>query len=120
MSDESGSEPGGSPRSGFGPFLVGLAIGAALGALLAPEPGSRIRARLGKRAVRLREDLGDIVDELRPVLAAGGSPDASPREALRQRLTAARTARTARTPHSAGPAPALPGGGAGTPAPPPA
>lgn len=115
MSDEGGGEPGGGSRSGVGPFLVGLAIGAALGALLAPEPGSKIRTKLGRKAGQLREDLGDIVDELRTVMTAGGPPDASPRDALRQRLTAARAARTA---GPAGRAPVLPGGGAGTPQPP--
>lgn len=98
MSDAEGG------RSGFGPFLVGLAIGAALGALFAPESGAKIRARLGKRAGRLREDLGDVVDELRTVLAEGEAVDRSPRESLRERLAAARAARRG---------PALPPGGAG-------
>jgi gas vesicle protein len=97
------SDDEGTPdRSAVGPFLVGLAIGAALGALFAPESGSKIRARVGKRAGQLREDLGDIVEELRTVMATE-EPDASPREQLRRRLHAARAAR--RT---------LPGAGAGT------
>ena len=86
MSDEEGG------RSGVGPFLVGLALGAALGALFAPESGSKIRARVGKRAGKLREDLGEIVDELRTVMATDDA-DALPRETLRQRLAAARAAR---------------------------
>jgi hypothetical protein len=86
VSDEDGG------RSAVGPFLVGLAIGAALGALFAPESGSKIRARVGKRAGQLRGELGEIVDELRTVMAAGAA-DASPRESLRGRLAAARAAR---------------------------
>ena len=86
MSDEEGG------RSVVGPFLVGLAVGAALGALFAPESGSKIRAKVGKRAGQLREDLGEIVQELRTVMASEES-DASPREHLRQRLNAARAAR---------------------------
>lgn len=98
------SEDEGTPgRSAVGPFLVGLALGAALGALFAPESGTKIRARVGKRAGRLREDLGDIVDELRTVMATEEETDASPREHLRRRLHEARAAR--RT---------LPGAGAGT------
>jgi len=95
-------------RSGVGPFLAGLAIGAALGALFAPESGSKIRARLGRRAGRLREDLGEVVDELRTVMALGEGGDGSPRDALRERLAAARAGRAARR------APALPAGGEST------
>lgn len=86
------SEAEGGGRSAVGPFLVGLAIGAALGALFAPESGSKLRARLGKRTGRLREDLGEIVDELRTVMAAERE-ETTPREALRERLAAARAAR---------------------------
>jgi len=100
VSDDEGTPTPG--RSAVGPFLLGLALGAALGALFAPESGSKIRARVGKRAGQLREDLGGIVDELRTVMATE-EPDASPREQLRRRLHAARAAR--RT---------LPGAGAGT------
>lgn len=90
MSDDEGTPTPG--RSAVGPFLVGLALGAALGALFAPESGSKIRARVGKRAGQLREDLGDIVDEIRTVMATEEA-DASPREHLRGRLDAARAAR---------------------------
>lgn len=102
MSDEEDGRTGGSS---VGPFLVGLALGAALGALFAPESGSKIRARVGKRAGQLRQDLGEIVDELRTVMAAEDA-DASPRDSLRRRLAAARAARR--------PSAELPGGGAGT------
>lgn len=89
------SEEEGGGRSAVGPFLVGLALGAALGALLAPESGSKLRAKVGKRAGQLRADLGEIVDELRTVLAAedGAGP---PRAALSERLAAARAARAVR------------------------
>lgn len=103
MSDDEGGRRG---VSAVGPFLVGLALGAALGALFAPAPGSKIRARVGKRAGQLREDLGEIVDELRTVMATDEA-DAAPRESLQRRLAAARAARRS---------PGLPGGstGAGT------
>lgn len=103
MSEDEG---GRTAVSAVGPFLVGLAIGAALGALFAPESGSKIRAKVGKRAGRLREDLGDIVDELRTVMATEAA-DATPRETLRRRLAEARAARRRG-------APALPRAGTGT------
>ena len=96
MNDE--GEAGG--RSAVGPFLVGLAVGAALGALFAPASGAATRARLSRRAGRLRNDVADVLDEVRTVLAgAADEPEAaaggSPREALRERLAAARAARSA-------------------------
>ena len=107
MSDDAPS----GERSAVGPFLVGLAVGAALGALFAPAPGAATRTRLARRAGRLRDDVADVVEEVRSVLADGG--DAPPaagasRDALRARLAAARAARN--------PAPGLPGS-AGDPPP---
>ncbi|HEX4561870.1 MAG TPA: YtxH domain-containing protein [Gemmatimonadales bacterium] len=90
MSDDEGGRTAGSA---VGPFLVGLALGAALGALLAPESGSKLRAKVGKRAGQLREDLGEIVDELRTVMATDQA-DGSPRESLQRRLIAARARRS--------------------------
>jgi len=98
VSDE--ADAGG--RSAVGPFLVGLAVGAALGALFAPESGKRTRAKLSRRAGRLRDDVADVLDEVRSVLADDGEgqepeggPARSSRDALRERLMAARAARHA-------------------------
>jgi hypothetical protein len=104
VSDDDGGRTAGSA---VGPFLVGLALGAALGALFAPDSGSKLRAKVGKRAGQLREDLGEIVDELRTVMATDQG-DGSPRESLQRRLIAARAARRSPAPPNGG------GGGAGT------
>lgn len=94
MTDDEGA------RAGVGPFLAGLALGAVLGALFAPEAGAKTRTRLGRRVGRLREDWGEVVAELRTVMAAdrGGEGEETPRATLQRRLAAARAARAARRP----------------------
>ena len=40
--------------SGFGPFLLGIAVGAVVGFLFAPDTGDDTRRKLGKRLRNLR------------------------------------------------------------------
>ena len=53
--------------SGFGSFLAGVVIGgfvgAALGLLLAPQTGERLREQVGEFVDTKRAELGDAVNE---------------------------------------------------------
>lgn len=62
----------GAGGGGFGGFLLGLAVGAAIGFLFAPEAGSGSRRRLAGKLRELRDlaadkagQLGELVDEAR-------------------------------------------------------
>ena len=91
--------------SGFGSFLLGIAVGAVVGFLFAPEAGDDTRRKLGKRLRNLRDAAEEKVDEVRGLLEsdeadddAEGEDDAeeeevSTREQLRRRLDAARRRR---------------------------
>src|SRR2546426_7976382 len=68
--DSAGGGGGGGP--GFGGFLLGLAVGAAIGFLFAPEAGSGSRRRLAGKLRGPRDlaadkagQLGELVDEAR-------------------------------------------------------
>ena len=50
MSDREGG-------SGFGAFVLGIAVGAVVGFLFAPEAGDDTRRKLGKRLRNLRDVL---------------------------------------------------------------
>jgi len=98
MSDREGG-------SGFGAFLLGIAVGAVVGFLFAPEAGDDTRRKLGKRLRNLRDVAGEKVDEVRGLLESDGDADeegegdeaedeeVSTRESLRRRLDAARRRR---------------------------
>jgi len=80
--------------TGFGPFLFGVVIGAALGFLFAPEAGAASRTKLARR---VRELAAEKIDELG---ALAGSEDADEEEgaptaraALTRRLTDAKRRR---------------------------
>ncbi len=49
---------------GIGPFLLGVAVGAALGFLFAPEAGEEFRGEIGRRLKGLRELASEKADEL--------------------------------------------------------
>jgi len=53
--------------SGFGSFLAGVVIGgligAAVGLLLAPESGERLRAQVGGFVDEKRHQFGEAIDE---------------------------------------------------------
>jgi len=93
-----------SSGAGFGSFLLGIAVGAVVGFLFAPEAGDDTRRKLGKRLRNLRDAAEDKVDEVRGLLesddadADAGDDEAeeeevSTREQLRRRLEAARRRR---------------------------
>lgn len=95
MSDREGG-------SGFGAFLLGVAVGAVAGFLFAPEAGDDTRRKLSKRLRNLRDVAEEKVGEVRGLLEAdesegeGGDDDdeeLSTRERLRRRLDAARRRR---------------------------
>jgi len=89
--------------SGFGAFLLGVAVGAVAGFLFAPEAGDDTRRKLSKRLRNLRDVAGEKVDEVRGLLEADESEsedegddedeELSTRERLRRRLDAARRRR---------------------------
>lgn len=95
--------------SGFGAFLLGIAVGAVVGFLFAPETGEDTRRKLSKRLRNLRDAAGERVDEVRGLLEAeideddegdegdgdeeGEEEEGSTRERLKRRLEAARRRR---------------------------
>ena len=94
MSERAGS-------TGFGPFLLGLAVGAVVGFLFAPQPGEETRAKLTKKLRGLKalaeETAGELADR---ALGGAGEDDAaepeaplSAREELERRLVEARRRR---------------------------
>ncbi len=86
--------------TGFGPFLFGVVIGAALGFLFAPEAGAASRTKLARR---VRELAAEKLDQLGELAGAGEADDAddaeegapTPRAALAHRLTDAKRRRRA-------------------------
>jgi len=93
-----------SSGGGFGSFLLGIAVGAVVGFLFAPEAGDDTRRKLGKRLRHLRDAAGEKVDEVRGLLESDDADDdegeeeeeaeeVSTREQLRRRLDAARRRR---------------------------
>lgn len=87
--------------SGFGSFLLGIAVGAVVGFLFAPEAGDDTRRKLGKRLRNLRDAAEEKVGEVRGLLEPDDAGDddeeeeeeVSTREQLRRRLDAARRRR---------------------------
>jgi gas vesicle protein len=89
--------------SGFGAFLLGVAVGAVVGFLFAPETGEDTRRKLSKRLRNLRDAAGERVGEVRGLLQAevdeddegdeGEEDEGSTRERLKRRLEAARRRR---------------------------
>ena len=94
----------------LGPFLLGVAVGAALGALFAPDTGAVTRRQLGKKLRGLKDLAEDKADELKALVAGAGGDggdeddddeeedgaEAEPRSArdeLEQRLAEARRRR---------------------------
>jgi gas vesicle protein len=64
---------------GLGVFLVGLAVGAGLALLFAPQPGEDTRAALARNARKARRQARHFLDSARESAA-------DTREALEQRL----------------------------------
>ncbi|HTD71552.1 MAG TPA: YtxH domain-containing protein [Gemmatimonadales bacterium] len=82
-----------SERGGFGPFLLGLGVGAVLGFLFAPELGDASRTKLSRKLRDLRdlaaEKAGELLD------TAEDEEDEAPtaRVAIERRLTEAKRRR---------------------------
>jgi gas vesicle protein len=99
------SEREGGGGGGFGAFLLGIAVGAVVGFLFAPEAGDDTRRKLSKRLRNLRDVAEEKVDEVRGLLESdeedaeegeqdeGEEEEVSTRERLRRRLDAARRRR---------------------------
>lgn len=95
MSDHEGG------RGGFGPFLLGLGVGAVLGFLFAPEAGSATRTKLTKKLRGLKELAAEAAGEVVDRVAGTGDEDESEpvalapsaREELERRLADARRRR---------------------------
>ena len=82
--------------SGFGAFLLGLSVGAMLGLLFAPEPGSASRTKLSRRLRGLRDlaaekagELGELIDEA----DEGAEEPPTARVAIERRLSEAKRRR---------------------------
>ena len=79
--------------AGFGPFLLGLGLGAVLGFLFAPEPGEASRTKLSGKLRGLRdlaaEKAGELLD------TAEDEEDEAPTAhvAIERRLTEAKRRR---------------------------
>ncbi|MCB1020308.1 MAG: YtxH domain-containing protein [Bryobacterales bacterium] len=73
-------------RTQWGPLLLGLAAGAAVGLLFAPEAPQRWRRKAKAGAARVREARGvlqealEVIEEFR---ALGRPLDVEPRDAIR-------------------------------------
>lgn len=50
--------------SGIGPFLIGLALGAGIALLMAPQSGEETRREIGERVKRAKEAATDAVGDL--------------------------------------------------------
>jgi gas vesicle protein len=75
--------------SGFGSFLLGLGIGAALGFLFAPEPGGATRSKVTRQLRGLRDLAAEKAGEWGQLLEAGEDQDEDElpaREVLERRL----------------------------------
>lgn len=87
--------------SAFGPFLLGLSLGAVLGFLFAPEPGEVARGRLSRRLRSLRDlaaekagEIGDLMQRAED--AEEEEAPATARAALERRLGDAKRRRRGR------------------------
>jgi len=78
--------------TGFGPFLFGVVIGAALGFLFAPEAGAASRTKLARR---VRELAAEKMDELGDLVGSDDAEEGAPtaRAVLTRRLTDAKRRR---------------------------
>lgn len=95
MSDDEGR---GGGSSGVGSFILGVAIGAAIGFLFAPEAGRSTRAKVSSRLRALKEYAGEKAGELvdQVVSVEEEEPEEAPlsaREELERRLGEARRRR---------------------------
>ena len=80
--------------AGFGPFLLGLGLGAVLGFLFAPEPGEASRTKLSRKLRGLRDLAAEKAGELGELLDSDDEEDEpTARVAIERRLTEAKRRR---------------------------
>jgi gas vesicle protein len=80
--------------AGFGPFLLGLGLGAVLGFLFAPEPGEASRTKLSRKLRGLRDLAAEKAGELGELLDTDEEEDEpTARVAIERRLTEAKRRR---------------------------
>src|SRR6266446_4492807 len=80
--------------AGFGPFLLGLGLGAVLGFLFAPEPGEASRTKLSRKLRGLRDLAAEKAGELGELLDTDDEEDEpTARVAIERRLTEAKRRR---------------------------
>ncbi len=82
----------------FGPFLLGLGLGAVLGFLFAPEPGEASRTKLSHKLRGLRDLAAEKAGELGDLLETAEEEEEAPtaRVAIERRLTEAKSRRRAK------------------------
>ena len=81
--------------SGFGTFLLGVGVGAVLGFLFAPEPGTASRTKLSRKLRNLRDLATEKAGELGELLDTADEEGEEPpaRVAIERRLTEAKRRR---------------------------
>ncbi len=57
--------------SGFGPLLLGIALGTGLALLFAPQSGADTRRLIRKKAQQARDTVADVVDEVATTVTGG-------------------------------------------------
>src|SRR5213593_507730 len=77
----------------FGPFLLGLGLGAVLGFLFAPEPGEASRTKLSHKLRGLRDLAAEKAGELLETAEDEEEEAPTARVAIERRLTEAKNRR---------------------------
>ena len=77
----------------FGPFLLGLGLGAVLGFLFAPEPGEASRTKLSHKLRGLRDLAAEKAGELLETAEDEEEEAPTARVAIERRLTEAKRRR---------------------------
>src|SRR5881296_2230137 len=77
----------------FGPFLLGLGLGAVLGFLFAPEPGEASRTKLSHKLRGLRDLAAEKAGELLETADDEEEEAPTARVAIERRLTEAKSRR---------------------------
>jgi len=77
----------------FGPFLLGLGLGAVLGFLFAPEPGEASRTKLSHKLRGLRDLAAEKAGELLETADDEEEEAPTARVAIERRLTEAKNRR---------------------------
>jgi hypothetical protein len=68
---ETRREPSDVLLPALGAFTVGVLVGAGIGLLLAPRPGTQLRGELGRRLKPSQEALGEARTEVPSGIASG-------------------------------------------------